>query len=424
MIQLQFLNKVLDTADISPITINNLNSDFFSDYKDEFNFIVEHYNKYGNVPDKTTFLSKFPSFDVIEVNESENYLISALYEDKNRRDIAKTFNRVRDLLNNGKTEEATNLFIYASENISQGRHFNSVDIIADTSRYDDYVDRGENYNKYYISTGFKELDNIIGGWDREEELATIVARSGVGKTWVMLKIAVAAAQQGLTVGIYSGEMSEKKVGYRIDTLISHISNGAIIHGNQNVQLEYKKYIDSLKDKISGKIKVLSPTMIDGSVGVNALRAFIEKDKLDILCVDQHSLLDDDRKGRTPVEKASNISKDLKNLQVMKKIPIIAVSQQNRNSTDSGLDVSLIAQSDRIGQDSTVVIFVEKKDMVMTLHLAKSRDSVSEGKLQYAVDLNKGIFEFIPTETSVSDAEEVNNLRGQYDEDTDEEENNF
>ena len=424
MIQLQFLNKVLDTADISPITINNLNSDFFSDYKDEFNFIVEHYNKYGNVPDKTTFLSKFPSFDVIEVNESENYLISALYEDKNRRDIAKTFNRVRDLLNNGKTEEATNLFIYASENISQGRHFNSVDIIADTSRYDDYVDRGENYNKYYISTGFKELDNIIGGWDREEELATIVARSGVGKTWVMLKIAVAAAQQGLTVGIYSGEMSEKKVGYRIDTLISHISNGAIIHGNQNVQLEYKKYIDSLKDKISGKIKVLSPTMIDGSAGVNALRAFIEKDKLDILCVDQHSLLDDDRKGRTPVEKASNISKDLKNLQVMKKIPIIAVSQQNRNSTDSGLDVSLIAQSDRIGQDSTVVIFVEKKDMVMTLHLAKSRDSVSEGKLQYAVDLNKGIFEFIPTETSVSGAEEVNNLRGQYDEDTDEEENNF
>lgn len=424
MIQLQFLNKVLDTADISPITINNLNSDFFSDYKDEFNFIVEHYNKYGNVPDKTTFLNKFPTFDVIEVNESERYLISALYEDKNRRDIAKTFNRVRDLLNNGKTEEATNLFLQASENISQGRHFNSVDIIADTSRYDDYVDRGENYNKYYISTGFKELDNIMGGWDREEELATIVARSGVGKTWVMLKIAVAAAQQGLTVGIYSGEMSEKKIGYRIDTLISHISNGAIMHGNQNVQLEYKKYIDSLKDRVSGKIKVLSPTMIDGSAGVNALRAFIEKDKLDILCVDQHSLLDDDRKGRTPVEKASNISKDLKNLQVMKKIPIIAVSQQNRNSTDSGLDVSLIAQSDRIGQDSTVVIFIEKKDMVMTLYLAKSRDSVSEGKLQYAVDLNKGIFEFIPTETSVKDAEEVNSLREQYEEDTYEEENNF
>ena len=424
MIQLQFLNKVLDTADISPITINNLNSDFFSDYKDEFNFIVEHYNKYGNVPDKTTFLNKFPSFDVISVNESERYLVSALYEDKNRRDIAKTFNRVRDLLNDGKTEEATNLFLHASENISQWRHFNSVDIIADTSRYDDYVDRGENYNKYYISTGFKELDNIMGGWDREEELATIVARSGVGKTWVMLKIAVAAAQQGLTVGIYSGEMSEKKIGYRIDTLISHISNGAIMHGNQNVQLEYKKYIDSLKDRVSGKIKVLSPTMIDGSAGVNALRAFIEKDKLDILCVDQHSLLDDDRKGRTPVEKASNISKDLKNLQVMKKIPIIAVSQQNRNSTDSGLDVSLIAQSDRIGQDSTVVIFIEKKDMVMTLYLAKSRDSVSEGKLQYAVDLNKGIFEFIPTETSVKDAEEVNSLREQYEEDTYEEENNF
>ena len=41
-------------------------------------------------------------------------------------------------------------------------------------------------------------------------------------------------------------------------------------------------------------------------------------------MDQHSLLEDDKKGRTPVDRAANISKDLKNLQVMKKIPIIAV----------------------------------------------------------------------------------------------------
>ena len=33
----------------------------------------------------------------------------------------------------------------------------------------------------------------------------------------------------------------------------------------------------------------------------------------MLCIDQHSLLEDDRNARNPVEKASNISKDLKNL---------------------------------------------------------------------------------------------------------------
>ena len=39
MIQLQMINKILDTKDSSIITMNNLNIDYFSDYKDEFNYI-------------------------------------------------------------------------------------------------------------------------------------------------------------------------------------------------------------------------------------------------------------------------------------------------------------------------------------------------------------------------------------------------
>ena len=161
----------------------------------------------------------------------------------------------------------------------------------------------------------------------------ICARPGVGKTWSLLKCALAAAEQGLTVGIYSGEMSERKVGYRIDTLASHISNYKMIHGNADIQNDYKRYIDSIADKIPGKIKVLTPAMIGGSAGVTALRGFIDKDKLDILFIDQHSLLEDDRGAKNPVEKASNISKDLKTLQVLTHIPIISVSQKNRGAKD-------------------------------------------------------------------------------------------
>ena len=47
MIQLQFLNALLDSKDSSLLLINNLNEDLFSDYKDEYNFIVDHLNKYG-----------------------------------------------------------------------------------------------------------------------------------------------------------------------------------------------------------------------------------------------------------------------------------------------------------------------------------------------------------------------------------------
>ena len=154
---------------------------------------------------------------------------------------------------------------------------------------------------------------------RQEELATIAARTNQGKSWLLLKCAIAAAEQGLNVGIYSGEMSENKVGYRVDTLISHISNGKMIHGDASIQVDYKRYLESLKGRMKGTIRVLTPAMINGAAGVTALRAFIEKDKLDMLCVDQHSLLEDDKGAKNPTERAANISRDLKNLQVMKKI---------------------------------------------------------------------------------------------------------
>jgi hypothetical protein len=206
-------------------------------------------------------------------------------------------------------------------------------------------------------------------------------------------------------------MSERKVGYRFDTLVGHISNSALMRGKDYVKGEYADYIQSLPEKFRGCVKVLTPAMISGPAGVNALRAFVEKEKLDILCIDQHSLLDDDRGAKNPVERAANISKDLKNLQVLKKIPIIAVSQQNRSETsDRGATTANIAQSDRIAQDSTVIIFIEKKDGVMTLNLAKARDAVNEKKLHYAVDLDKGVFKFLPDEEN---PEECSDLRDEY-----------
>lgn len=415
MIQLQFLNKVLQCHDASLLVTNNLTQEYFSDYQEEFNFIQQHLRKYGTVPDEVTFLTKFPEFDIIKVEESDSYLIDALFEDRNKRMLARVFNKVRELLNVGKVEEAMNTYMAASSDVVKATHLEAVDILSDTSRYDAYIERTEDYNKYYVKTGIKELDDIIGGWDRKEELALIAARTNVGKSWMLLKVAIAAAEQGLKVGLYSGEMTENKVGYRIDTLISHISNGKLIHGDASIQNDYKRYLENLSTKISGSIKVLTPKMISTTPGVTALRAFIEKEKLDMLCIDQHSLLEDDRGARDPVQKAANISKDLKTLQVLKQIPIISVSQLNRTAVNSeiGLDASHIAQSDRIAQDSTVILGLEKKDNVMTISLIKSRDSLVGAKLKYAIDLDKGLFMLIPNEEDATKGKSCEDLKKQF-----------
>lgn len=361
-------------------------------------------------------MSKFPKFMLLDVEESDSYLLDALYEDKNKRLLANTFNKVRELLMQDKTEEALRIYKNASEDVVKAVRLESVDIFEDTSRYDTFLAKRDNFSNYYVTTGFKELDDVIGGWDRKEELATIVARTNQGKSWILLKCALAAAQAGLRVGIYSGEMSDTKVGYRIDTLLGHIANTAITHGDDSITVAYKKYIDSMKSNVKGTIKVITPAMINGTVGVTALRAFIEKENLDMLCVDQHSLLEDDRGARNPVERASNISKDLKILQVTKQIPIISVSQQNRESTENGVDTTHIAQSDRIAQDSTVILFFENKDHIMTLNLVKSRDSSNGKKLRYAIDLNKGIFEYQPEEDDAKGGVDCARLKAEFDDD--------
>lgn len=426
MIQLQYLNRIIDKQDSSLITLNNLTDEFFSDYKDEFNFIKNHLNKYGTIPDKVTFLNIFPDFNLFEVNESDKYLLDALYEDRNKRLLAFTFNKIREALNNNDTEKAMSIYESSSEKLLTAKHLESIDIIKDLNRYDAYVEKTTNFSKFYVRTGFPELDEVIGGWDRKEELVTLFARPGVGKSWVLLKIALAAAEQGLNVGIYSGEMSENKVGYRLDTLISHISNTKLLRGNSNVMVDYKKYLDDLPNKFKGSIKILTPKSINGVAGVQALRAFVEKDKLDILCVDQHSLLEDDRKAKNAIEKASNISKDLKNLQVIKGIPIITVSQQNREKNDNGIvDTTNISQSDRIGQDSTIVIALEQKDNILTLKLAKTRDSCSNNNtLKYYIDFDKGLFQFIPEEKDATQGTKCIELKNEFEEEIEEEESPF
>jgi len=418
MVQLQVLNKILKEKDFSIISKNNLDSSYFSDFRQEFEFIKNHYDVYHNIPDLSTFLSKFTTFKVIEVNESTPYLLDELFKDKNTRDLAYAFNKIREQMMSGNVDDAMITFKKASDKILQNKALEPIDILKDTSRYNEYIEKTKDFNKFYIKTGLPELDKIIGGWDRNEELCTIIARSGIGKTWLMLFFAVASAKQGLRVGIYSGEMSVNKVGYRVDTLFGGIPNAQLMKGNEDIKVQYKNYIDSLGD-IKGSIFVLTPKMIGDYASVSTLRAFMEKSELDILFVDQHSLLKDEKGGRNNQEKAYNISTSMKLLQDLEKKPIICVAQMNREKNEDSdlLDLTQIANADKIGQDSTLVLGLSRDkndENIVKLQIVKIRDIGARNKvLTYHTDLNLGVWKYIPENEEV-DSEENNEYEHRYD----------
>jgi len=416
--QLQVLNFILKSGDSTLITIKGLTSDYFPQLRQEFNFIYNHFKQYNQIPDLATFLNNFPEFEVIEVNESVDYLLSELTREKKENLSVKSINEAIKLLKSGKTDEGIQYLTNSLNEIGSNKQMEAIDILSDISRYDSYIDKCNNIQKYYVSTGFKELDEIIGGWDRKEEYATIQARSGIGKTWVMIKSITAAVERGLTVGVFEGEMSVDKIGYRFDTLMSHLSNGKLIHGNIDIAVNYKNYLDELKDNHKGKLYVLTRDMIDGKCGVNALRGFVDKYNLDILFIDQHSLLDDDRGGKTTWDRATNISRDIKILQVTKHIPIITISQQNRSAIEEGkfAGTENVSNSDRIAQDSTVILSLSQNENVMTVYITKSRDGGSFKKIKYAINLDKGTFEYIPEEEDASGSEgeqKVAELQNRY-----------
>ena len=420
--QFQIINKVLQNKDYSFITLNNLTAEHFYAYKAEYEFIKAHYANYHTVPDRLTFVQHFPEFTIQDVNEPDNYLIEQLFNDYNQSYLATRLNNLKRLLEADDTAGAMKYFTESLDKLHIGSALQCTDIMSDTSRYERYLDAGTNQAKYFISTGFPELDKIITGIDRRNENMVIAARTGVGKSQMMCAMAAAASRQGLCVGIYSGEMSVDKVAYRIDTMLGKVDNRKISRGDLFYKDHYKNYLESLKCANYGAIKVITPSDIAGPATVSALQAFIEKEHLDILFIDQYSLLEDESRARVAHEKVANISKAVKNLQVLKQIPIISVSQMNRTKNDdNSQDTTQIAMSDRIGQDATVLLMLDKKDAEdpnqqgaykFTINIVKSRDGGDGRKLDYLWNFNTGDYRYISNGsdgvTSEEDFEELEN----------------
>ncbi len=418
MIDLQILNVLLNTKDYSIISNNNLTVEYFPKYKDEFTYIEEHYKKYGIIPDKETFVDRFPNFNFIDVQDSSKYLIDGIREEYLYNKAFPILEKAAKLLT-GENADSRKAIEYLTEKLptlNTNVGIDAVDLVHEGAkqRLEEYLDKVNNPNKYYLSTGLPELDEVICGFDKKEDYVVIAARPGIGKSFMMSTFALHHVRLGLKVGLYSGEMTENKVGYRIDTLFSGISNFSIMKGRESVKEEYIKAINDIQ-QLKGKFYTITPKMIGGFANVSALRSFCEKYKLDILYIDQLSLLNDvDTRTQSRSEKFSNISRAIKELQTQLKIPIITNSQLNRDlEKGEDPDLSNISNSDTIGQDVTLAFTLQKKDDNVILQIIKNRDGVVGNKLTYHWDVDKGKLTFIPTENDATGGKYVEDLENKY-----------
>lgn len=397
----QIINKILQTKDYSIVKRNGLEASQFSIYGEQFQFIVDHYKKNGNVPDMLTFQSYFPDFTFNEVYETDDYLMDRLYEENGYQ----KWSEILPTLNQKIKEDSRLAYDFMKEQMQSTLKpkavCKGVNIIENAiERYDEYLNKQKGISKPAISSGLPELDEIFGGWEAGDELITIVGRTGEGKSWTCTKFLTEAWKQEKRVGIYSGEMGPSSIGYRFDSILKHFSNSSLNRGSEIVG--YTEYINELRLNKTPYF-IITPKELGGRPTVNQLRPFIENNNLDILAVDQLSLMEDGRSSKydPPRIKMGHIAEDLFQLSGEYGIPIIALAQANRESLKKGSQdapgVENISESDGIPHNSSKVIGIRKINDKMIIDIGKNRNGKSGGKLTYLVNFNTGYMEYQPIE---------------------------
>ena len=400
MVALQIINKILSDKNIEIYTDNNLDKDYFVGYENEIEFITNHHAEYNQVPDVISFVENFPDFEILEVTESSEYLIKKIREEYLYYKSVGVIQEAATLLKtdaNSAVEYLNNSIRTLELNINN----NGIDIIQNAdSRLNLYQERLNSKEKWYIGTGFSELDTILNGWTKGEEFVVLFARTGQGKSWILAKTLTNAWQTGNRVGYISPEMSPEKIGYRIDTLINHFSNSNLVYGR--LEPEYNDYIQDLK-KNDNPFIVATPLDFSKRITISKLRSFCQKHKLDILGIDGITYMTDERykKGDNKTITLTNISEDLSLLSLELKIPIIVVVQSNRggvkNDDDAGTpELENIRDSDGIAQNATKVLSIRQTGAGLEFGIKKHRDGAMGNKVIYYWDIDRGEFKYIPS----------------------------
>lgn len=257
------------------------------------------------------------------------------------------------------------LFVLAQQNSK--KDFTQINPVIETA-YEQLKKAAENHNGLSgVASGFTELDKITSGWQKSD-LVILAARPAMGKTAFALSMAKnMAVDNHVPVGFFSLEMSNVQLVNRL------ISNVCEIKGEKlkNGQLEPYEWI-----QLDKQIKRLygAPLYIDDTPSLTIFefqtkaRRLVREHQVQILMIDYLQLMDagDSRIGNRQ-EAVATISRALKQLAKELQIPIIALSQVNREAGkregDEGKRPQLtdLRESGAIEQDADMVCFIHRPE---------------------------------------------------------------
>jgi replicative DNA helicase len=405
-IELQVISKLLYSQSEHEIEqLCNYDTSYYNVFTEHIKFILDHREKYGNIPDIFTFLSKFPDTPIEQVNESLDYLCDEMNKHRRHIILVETFNRIKGL----GADDVDICWEYLENQCELVHSLDTsepMDIVADAhKRASQIIQFNQNAR---IPTGFAEIDKLMyGGLSTVEELLIIVARTNTGKSWICTKMMESAQGHGFPVLYYSPEMQASYLGTRFDTWRSHFQNNRLFLGDYNE--EYMRYIKELSHETTSAYILEDKDVPEGVVSVRTIRKMVKHYGIKLLIIDGLSYMTDDRHATTDHERYKNICSDLFKLSKQMGCAVVVAMQANRETRDCKDDkgepfpgLNNIEGSDQPARIATQVFAVRQifDKHVLDIRLEKTRMANNQKPvLSYSWDVNTGNMQYLPDNDS-------------------------
>ena len=218
-----------------------------------------------------------------------------------------------------------------------------------------------------VPTGFSDLDHLLGGGLQRSDLIILAARPSLGKSTLALNIGCHAASQGMTVGVFSLEMSGEQIAVRLVASEADI-DGHRLRLNLLREEEDQRVLDAI-GLLSDLPLFIDETPFQAVMDLRGKARRLHQERgLDLLVVDYLQLVDTGRSDNRAIA-LGEVTRSLKGLARELDIPVLACSQLSRAVEQRPNHRPLLSdlrESGSLEQDSDVVAFIHREDRYTTL----------------------------------------------------------
>lgn len=206
---------------------------------------------------------------------------------------------------------------------------------------------------YGVAVGLGPIDACTFGL-QPATLSVVAARPGMGKSALALHMAIAAAKAGVHVGFFTAEMSKAQLTRRIAGNLVGCNHSLFITGKFSHE-EFQRIAPAVEAARHMPITLVEATGMKPS----GIRAIARRKKMGLVIADYLQLLEPEYKDRSREVQVSNITTGLKGVATRLGIPVIALSQLNREGVGEPSLVNL-RESDAIGNTADLALFLWRK----------------------------------------------------------------